>query len=81
MWTYRSPANHDVQVQGAPVDTVQKLKFSPVGMAQTFLASGSWDNVLRVWQMQADGQAQGTAEQTLQGPVLDLDWSTVRVSE
>ena len=54
------------QIGGAPDDTVQVLRFNPQPTAN-LLASGSWDNLLRIWEVKSDGKSAGKAEQTLPG--------------
>ena len=58
------------QITGAPDDTVQALQFNPQPNVN-LLASGSWDNLLRVWEVKQDGTSQGKAEQTLQVRLID----------
>ncbi|XP_003380588.1 mRNA export factor [Trichinella spiralis] len=72
--------NKDFEVVQPPDDTVQALKFSPPALAQNFLVSGSWDNVLRVWEVKQDGSTEPKAEQRIQGPVMQVDWSDVKHS-
>ncbi|KHJ45120.1 putative nucleoporin GLE2 [Trichuris suis] len=67
--------NKDFEVVQPPDDSIQALKFSPPAVAQNFLASGSWDNVIRVWEVKQDGSTEPKAEQRVQGPVLELSWS------
>ncbi|KAI6178179.1 hypothetical protein M3Y98_00472700 [Aphelenchoides besseyi] len=69
--------NKDIEVQHAPEDTVQALKFNPQPQGSSgpiFLAAGSWDFTCRVWQINADGSAEAKAVQNLGAPVLSLDW-------
>ena len=72
-----NPANpmNAVEVPGAPDDTVQDLKFSPV-VANTpiFLAAGSWDNTVRIWQVNENGTVEAKAMQNVNSPVLSIDW-------
>lgn len=61
-----------------PDDTVEALKFNPQISGQpVLLASGSWDSVVRVWQINESGQSEARAQQNVGGPVLDLDWLDV----
>src|SRR5687767_12044478 len=59
--TPSNPANpnNDIEVQQAPDDTIQALKFNPhVQGSPIFLAAGSWDFTCRVWQISDSGQAE-----------------------
>jgi len=53
------------------------MKFNPGGGVNepTLLAAGSWDNLVRIWQVNENGQTEPKAQQNVQGPVLALDWS------
>jgi len=44
--------------------------------AADYLAVGSWDNNVRIYEMNAQGQSQGKAMYSHEGPVLDVCWST-----
>uniref|UniRef100_A0A914R9X0 Uncharacterized protein n=1 Tax=Parascaris equorum TaxID=6256 RepID=A0A914R9X0_PAREQ len=62
-------------VPSPPDDTVQALKFNPPIAGQpVFLVSGSWDSVIRVWQVNETGQCEAKAQQNVGGPVLDVEW-------
>ena len=64
-----------VEVPSPPDDTVQVLKFNPqISGRPVFLSSGSWDSVVRVWQVSENGQCEPKAQQTMGGPVLSLEW-------
>uniref|UniRef100_A0A915ANT0 Uncharacterized protein n=2 Tax=Parascaris univalens TaxID=6257 RepID=A0A915ANT0_PARUN len=66
---------HDIEVPSPPDDTVQALKFNPPIAGQpVFLVSGSWDSVIRVWQVNETGQCEAKAQQNVGGPVLDVEW-------
>lgn len=68
----------DFEVQSAPDDSVSSLQFSPATLPNNYLIGGSWDNNVRCWEMQIQGtQVQSVlrAQQTHQGPVLDVAWS------
>jgi len=67
--------NNDIEVQQAPDDTVQALKFNPhVQGSPIFLAAGSWDFTCRVWQISENGTAEAKAMQNVGAPVLGIDW-------
>lgn len=65
----------DFEVVSPPDDTVAGLAFSPASLPQNFLVSGSWDNQLRCWEVHQNGQSVPKAQQSHQGPVLDIAWS------
>ncbi|EJW87768.1 nucleoporin-17 [Wuchereria bancrofti] len=72
--TSQNPLN-DIEVPSPPDDTVEALKFNPQIAGQpVLLVSGSWDSVIRVWQISESGQCEAKAQQNVTGPVLDLDW-------
>ncbi|KAI5452041.1 RNA export factor gle2 [Naganishia albida] len=63
----------DVPVQPGPDDSVSKLAFNPVA---DFLAVGSWDNQVRVYEVSAGtGQVVPKASVQHDGPALGLAWS------
>lgn len=61
-----------IEIPSAPTDTVSSLRFSP--KAPDFLVSTSWDNLVRCWEVQANGQAVPKAEQKFDKPVLSSCW-------
>ncbi|XP_013399314.1 mRNA export factor-like [Lingula anatina] len=65
----------DVEVASPPDDSVSSLQFSPGTLTSTFLVAGSWDNNVRCWQVEQNGQTIPKAQQTHTGPVLDVAWS------
>lgn len=70
-----SASTTHTEVPSPPDDTVQVLRFSPqIAGRPVFLSSGSWDNVIRVWQVNENGQSEPRAQQTVGGPVLSLEW-------
>lgn len=72
--------NKDVEVQGVDGDSISALTFSPPSLQQNFLVSGSWDNVIRCWEVSGAVGAWQTipkAQQTHAGPVLDVRFSDV----
>ncbi|KAH7730972.1 nucleoporin-17 [Aphelenchoides avenae] len=67
--------NSDFEIPSPPDDTVQALKFSPqVSGVSVFLAAGSWDNTVRVWQINENGTAEPKAMQNVGAPILAVDW-------
>lgn len=73
--------NKDFEVTSAPSDSISALVFSPPTLQQNFLVSGSWDNVIRCWEVtgsaQTSWQSIPKAEQRHNGAVLDVRFSDV----
>lgn len=70
----------NAEVVSPPEDSVSSMAFSPPSVAQNFLIAGSWDNQIRCWEVQqgTNGwQSFPKAQQTHNGPVLDVAWSDV----
>jgi mRNA export factor len=65
----------DVALNQPPDDSISDLSFSPTS---DFLAVASWDKRLRIYEVSEQGQSQGKAEITFDGPVLNCSWSHVR---
>lgn len=66
-----APASADPQIVNPPVDTVQALAWSP---RANFLAAGTWDGVVRCWEVAQQGASQFKAEQKFDAPILDVSW-------
>jgi mRNA export factor len=64
----------DVALNQPPDDSISDLSFSS---AADYLAVASWDKRLRVYEVNEQGQSQGKAEVTFDGPVLSCSWSPV----
>ncbi|TRY72553.1 hypothetical protein TCAL_00993 [Tigriopus californicus] len=64
----------DFEVSAAPDDSVSCLRFSPPALNSTFLIAGSWDNNVRLWEIQANGTSEPRHQQSMQGPILDVCW-------
>ncbi|KAI0749494.1 Poly(A)+ RNA export protein [Daedaleopsis nitida] len=62
----------DVEVADPPTDSISSIAFSP---SADYLAVGSWDNNVRVYEVGASGQTQGKAMYSHQGPVLSICWN------
>ncbi|KAJ7183201.1 WD40-repeat-containing domain protein [Mycena filopes] len=62
----------DVEVADPPGDSISSLAFS--GQAD-FLAVGSWDNSVRIYEIGPAGKSQGKAMYQHEGPVLSVCWS------
>lgn len=67
-------AEKDVEVADPPTDSISSLSFSSQA---DYLAVGSWDNSVRIYEVGAGGQTQGKAMYQHQGPVLDVCWNKV----
>ncbi|KAI6038799.1 WD40-repeat-containing domain protein [Pisolithus marmoratus] len=67
-----APAEKDIEVPEIPTDSISSLAFSP---AADYLAVGSWDNNVRLYEVGANGQTQGKAIYGHQGPVLSVCWN------
>ncbi|KAH6922993.1 hypothetical protein HPB50_020497 [Hyalomma asiaticum] len=65
----------DFEVVSPPEDSISSMAFSPASLPQNFLVAGSWDNQIRCWEVQSTGQTIPKAQQTHQGPILDVAWS------
>ena len=64
--------NNDVEVANAATDGISCVTWSPTA---NFLAVGSWDHQIRVWDVQMSGQAVPKAATSHDGPVLCAAWS------
>ncbi|GAA95553.1 uncharacterized protein L969DRAFT_101656 [Mixia osmundae IAM 14324] len=62
----------DVELQNGPTDTASCLAWSPTA---DLLAISSWDNQVRIYQVDGQGQSQGKAAYSHEGPVLSVCWS------
>lgn len=64
----------DVPLKDVPEDSVSDISFS----SQTeHLAVASWDNKVRIYEINDRGESQGKAMITHEGPVLSCTWSKV----
>ncbi|CAD6892220.1 unnamed protein product [Tilletia controversa] len=62
----------DFELSNPPPDSTSSLSFAPQA---DFLAVGSWDNNVRVYEIQPDGSSVPKAMYPHEGPVLDVTWS------
>ncbi|KAJ7677322.1 WD40-repeat-containing domain protein [Mycena rosella] len=67
-----APAEKDIEMGDPPTDSISSLSFS--GQAD-YLAVGSWDNSVRIYEVGAGGQSQGKAMYQHEGPVLSVCWN------
>jgi len=64
--------NKDVEVNSPPTDGISSLAFSSKA---NYLVAGSWDNQVRCWEVQPNGNTIPKAAISHEGPVLSVCWS------
>ena len=64
--------NKDVELSSPPGDSISSINFSPVA---NYLVATSWDNQVRCYEIQANGQSVGKAATSHEQPVLCSAWS------
>ncbi|KAJ1901278.1 RNA export factor gle2 [Kickxella alabastrina] len=64
--------NGDIEISQPPADTVTELAFSPKA---NLLAASSWDNEVRIWEIQNNGTSMGKAAYSHEAPALCCVWS------
>ncbi|KAI8065792.1 WD40-repeat-containing domain protein [Gongronella butleri] len=69
---YKSMDPSDFEVANPPTDGISSLSFSPQA---DFLAASSWDNQVRIYEVQPTGNTVGKAAYSHEGPALDVVWS------
>ncbi|KAI5919938.1 WD repeat domain-containing protein [Camillea tinctor] len=62
----------DVTLPADAEDTISSISWSP---AANYLAAGSWDGKVRIYDVKSNGTAQGVAMLSAEGPVFDCDWA------
>ncbi|KAL9714273.1 RNA export factor gle2 [Leucoagaricus gongylophorus] len=62
----------DIEITEPPPDSISSLSFSSQA---DYLAVGSWDNSVRIYEVGTQGQTQGKAMYQHQGPVLSTCWN------
>ncbi|KAJ2705650.1 RNA export factor gle2 [Coemansia sp. IMI 203386] len=65
-------ASTDMEINQPPTDSVSEVAFSPKA---NFLAASSWDNEVRIWEIQSNGTSVGKAAFSHQAPALCCAWS------
>ncbi|KAF9266506.1 Poly(A)+ RNA export protein [Marasmius fiardii PR-910] len=70
--TATNNAEKDIEMSDPPTDSVSSMSFSSQA---DYLAVGSWDNSVRIYEIAAGGQSQGKAMYQHQGPVLSVCWN------
>ncbi|CAA7270557.1 unnamed protein product [Cyclocybe aegerita] len=71
--TLSSAVEKDVELGDPPSDSISSISFSSQA---NYLAVGSWDNSVRIYEVASNAQSQGKVMYSHQGPVLDVCWST-----
>ncbi|KAF5702867.1 poly + rna export [Fusarium mundagurra] len=62
----------DLTLPADASDTISSIRWSPTAH---YLAAGSWDGKMRVYDVKADGSAAGVALLSADGPVFSCDWA------
>ncbi|KAF2663960.1 WD40 repeat-like protein [Microthyrium microscopicum] len=62
----------DIAVRDPPSDSVSEIAFHP---SANFLAASSWDNKVRIYEIDQSGNSQGKAIFELEAPALSVAWS------
>ncbi|KAJ7844365.1 WD40-repeat-containing domain protein [Mycena olivaceomarginata] len=62
----------DIEMGDPPTDSISSMAFSSQA---DYLAVGSWDNSVRIYEVGAGGQSQGKAMYQHEGPVLSVCWN------
>ncbi|KAJ7603159.1 WD40-repeat-containing domain protein [Mycena polygramma] len=65
-------AEKDIEMSDPPTDSISSVSFSSQA---DYLAVGSWDNSVRIYEVGAGGQSQGKAMYQHEGPVLSVCWN------
>jgi mRNA export factor len=69
--------NNDTQLAAPPDDSISSLAWSP---AANYLAVGSWDNKVRIYDVTSRTTGVGVAAIDFGGPVLSCHWSRVSIT-
>ena len=64
--------NNDIEVRDAATDGISCVAWSPTA---NFLVAGSWDNQIRCWEVQQNGQAVPKAATSHAAPVMCAGWA------
>lgn len=70
--TTSTGGDKDIEMADPPTDSISSLSFSSQA---DYLAVGSWDNSVRIYEVLSGGQTQGKAMYQHQGPVLSVCWN------
>ncbi|KAF2169406.1 hypothetical protein M409DRAFT_52653 [Zasmidium cellare ATCC 36951] len=63
----------DITIQDSPQDSISDLRFNP--QVEHLLAAASWDNTVRIYDINQTGGNKGVAMFSHEGPVLSCCWS------
>jgi WD40 repeat protein len=66
--------SRDIALSNPPEDSIQAIKFSP---QSNHLSVASWDNKVRIYEINQDGTSAGKALFDLTAPALSTCWSQV----
>ncbi|RXK41061.1 mRNA export factor [Tremella mesenterica] len=66
------PVQKDIELVQPPPDSISRLEFSPTA---DILAVGSWDNNVRLYSVNSQGQSEPKAMYSHEAPVLDVTWN------
>jgi mRNA export factor len=64
----------DLALSEPPTDSISEIAFSP---KSDHLAVASWDNKVRIYEIDSSGKSSGKALFDFQGPALGTCWSEV----
>nr|AAL90019.1 AT07829p [Drosophila melanogaster] len=64
----------DYELPNPPNDTISALEFSPRSSSWNAICAGSWDNTVRIWEVQADRLVPKVMN-SLEGTPFDLTWN------
>jgi mRNA export factor len=67
----------DVALSDPPTESISDIAFSPAPNGPDFLAVASWDNKVRIYEINQSGQSQGRHAYEHSQPVLNCDFSEV----
>jgi mRNA export factor len=65
----------DVALSDPPADSISDLAFGQMPNGSDLLAVSSWDNKVRIYEINQSGQSQGRHVYEHSQPVLNCDWS------
>ncbi|KAI6784192.1 uncharacterized protein J7T54_004738 [Emericellopsis cladophorae] len=65
----------DVPLSNPPTDSISDLAFNPGQNQSDFLAVASWDNKVRIYEINGQGQSEGRYQYEHSQPVLNVDFS------
>lgn len=68
---------NDVELKDPPTDSISDISWST---AADYLSVASWDNAVRIYEVDASGNSQGKFQYKHEGPVLSTHWSVVSES-